>query len=574
MGLRWENPGSFKENYDRLTTMLPNVAQASNLTTACTSDPTCAALHPGGIVGGLAYTNSPQYPSRDWQQLHWLLFSPRLGLIYSLNNSTSIRGGWGMSYLPNTVAFSLGPYNDPVNSTNTVQTTTTDGGITPAGQYGVNAGQGVGAFTLQNPFPAGPSNPDGILPPLGRKTDLTSFYGAGIQSPLPTGHFPYNEQWNASVEHMFGNSWMVEVAYLGAHGVHLPLYGMNMDQLPDQYLQGINTTTGLDSNGDGGGPASVVANPFYGIVPATYGVLGKPTIQLGYLEKPDPQYLYQTVDSPNLGYTKYEALTGRVEHRFTGGNFTATWSHQFQFSGNADQLAGWLDNRTAIGGSFGAQDNTNLNLENSQESFHVKDRLVLEAIMPLPLGRGKSFLSGANGITNAIVSGWGFNAITTFQTGYPLALTDISMNALSTNYVAGYAGPGLPQGVDRPNIVPGCQQALPGGLRQNPIGGKVGGFMAFNPACFTVAAPYAFGNAPRVLPNLYGQGIDNTDFAISRDFAVSEGKNLSFRTEAFNVFNRTQFALPGSQAGAGSFGEVTSTVGSPRAIQFALKLVF
>lgn len=570
LGVRWEQPGSFKENYDRLTTMELNLPQPA-MTAACSADPNCSALH-SSITGGLAYTNSPQYSGRDWQNLHWKLFSPRLGLIYALNNSTSIRAGYGLSYLPNTVAFSLGPYNDPVNSTITNMTTTNDGGVTPAGQYGVNGGQGTGAFTLQNPFPTSTANPYGMLPPQGRKTDLTSFLGTGIQSPIPNMAYPYNQQWNANVQHMFGNNWMVDVAYIGAHGVHLPLYGVNYDQLPDQYLQGIDPNTGLDANGNG--PAKLVNNPFYGIIPASYGTLGAKQIPLGYLEKPYPQYQYMTADAPTIGYTKYEAMTARVEHRFTGGNYSAAYTHQFQFSGTADQLAGWLDNRFAIGGALGVQDNTNINAEYSPESFWVRNRLVLEAIMPLPFGKGQAIGSGATGVTNALISGWSFNAISTFQSGYPLALTDANRNTLVNNYAAGNAGPGLPSGVTRPNIVAGCQAALPGGLRQNPIGGNKPGFLAFNTACFQVAAPYQFGNAPRVLSNLFGQGIDNTDFAVSRSFNVAEGKTLDFRAEAFNIFNRTQFALPNSQAGSGNFGQVTSTLGSPRALQFALKLVF
>src|SRR5690348_14503083 len=85
----------------------------------------------------------------------------------------------------------------------------------------------------------------------------------------PQHAYPYDQQWNAKVKHMFGNSSIMDLAYIGAPGVHLPLFGVNYDQLPDQYLQGIDPKTGLDANGNG--PAKLVNNPFYGIIPASYG---------------------------------------------------------------------------------------------------------------------------------------------------------------------------------------------------------------------------------------------------------------------------------------------------------------
>ena len=66
----------------------------------------------------------------------------------------------------------------------------------------------------------------------------------------------------------------------------------------------------------------------------------------------------------------------------------------------------------------------------------------------------------------------------------------------------------------------------------------------FNTSCFTVPAPYTFGNAARTDPRLRGPGIANYDFSLFKRTAINERMNLEFRTEFFNLFNRVQFGKP------------------------------
>ena len=46
------------------------------------------------------------------------------------------------------------------------------------------------------------------------------------------------------------------------------------------------------------------------------------------------------------------------------------------------------------------------------------------------------------------------------------------------------------------------------------------------------------------MPNLYGPGALNVDISLFKNAQVSEQFQLQFRAEAFNVFNRVQFANP------------------------------
>jgi hypothetical protein len=63
---------------------------------------------------------------------------------------------------------------------------------------------------------------------------------------------------------------------------------------------------------------------------------------------------------------------------------------------------------------------------------------------------------------------------------------------------------------------------------------------------------------------------------------ISENFNVQFRAEFFNILNRANFAPPvanldllsGPTIGAAPFGQITSTQGPERQIQFGLKLIW
>jgi hypothetical protein len=81
-----------------------------------------------------------------------------------------------------------------------------------------------------------------------------------------------------------------------------------------------------------------------------------------------------------------------------------------------------------------------------------------------------------------------------------------------------------------------------------------------------------FGNLGR--NTLFGPGRVNFDASLLKDFPFSETLRLQFRAEAFNVFNTPQFGQPNASIGAPNAGTITSTVGNPRQIQLALRIVF
>jgi hypothetical protein len=152
-------------------------------------------------------------------------------------------------------------------------------------------------------------------------------------------------------------------------------------------------------------------------------------------------------------------------------------------------------------------------------------------------------------------------------------------------------GGGNSRNVRRPNLVPGVDPFL-----------TSGGVAFLNPAAFATPAPGTFGDLER--GSLHGPGFAQVDLVVSKHFPFAPSRNVEFRMEVFNLFDRANFsnpvatlpnALPSNAtteankvqpgqaytaAAAGTFGALTSTVGrtvglgTSRQIQFALRLNF
>jgi hypothetical protein len=199
----------------------------------------------------------------------------------------------------------------------------------------------------------------------------------------------------------------------------------------------------------------------------------------------------------------------------------------------------------------------NLRAEKSLASYDVAHRAVISYVLDLPFGKGKKFFSGVSGAADKLVSGWGLNGITTFQSGFPLFFSALP-TTLSTTFGAG---------APRPVYVAGCNKEI-NARPQDRLGAW------FNTSCFTAPNTFGFGTESRTDPDLRAHGINNYDISVSKTTALTEQVRLQFRSEFFNIFNRTQFSTPGLQQGNPTFGIVTAVRNQPRLVQFALRLQF
>src|SRR4029077_3866892 len=185
-----------------------------------------------------------------------------------------------------------------------------------------------------------------------------------------------------------------------------------------------------------------VANPFLGLI--TTGSLSGPTVAQGQLLLPYPQYTGVNITSASNRDSNYHSMQMKMEKRVRGGGTVLVAYTVSKIIGNAETLTGWLD---ATGT---AQDNNNISAERSLLGNDVPQRLSVSYIQDLPIGKGHALLGNVSGVADKLVSGWGINGVSTFQSGYPLGLTT---NSNLTNSFGGGS---------RPNVVGGCDKLVGG----------------------------------------------------------------------------------------------------------------
>ena len=90
LGLRCDQPNTFLKARDNDTVFLPN--QPSPLSSFFNP----VTGQPQQLAGNVALVNSPAWHSRREDDLHWDVFSPRLGVAYRITERTVLRGGYGI----------------------------------------------------------------------------------------------------------------------------------------------------------------------------------------------------------------------------------------------------------------------------------------------------------------------------------------------------------------------------------------------------------------------------------------------------------------------------------------------
>jgi hypothetical protein len=91
-----------------------------------------------------------------------------------------------------------------------------------------------------------------------------------------------------------------------------------------------------------------------------------------------------------------------------------------------------------------------------------------------------------------------------------------------------------------------------------------------NPAAFTQAAQFTFGNVSRTI-GMRGPGQVNWDVSMFKTFRVTERIKAQFRAEALNFTNTTLFNGPTTTFGTPQFGRITSQANFSRLVQLGVR---
>jgi hypothetical protein len=499
LGLRWEREYGLQEKNNAMVVGFnPNAANplAANVT----------GISPKGVVqfaglgGNSVHVSNPNL--NKW--------GPRVGVAWQMNSKTTVRGGYGLYWAPQ---FAIGtPYNPPGYTATTSYVASNDGSATPAN-------------SLSNPFPGGVALPTGNT--LG---DLTGI-GQNLTIIDPNSRSPRVHQFSIDVQRQLPMGVAVEVGYVGSrsHRLTQATANININALNPALLS------------QGSALTQTVANPFAGRGGA--GVIAAATVSQTQLLLPYPTFGTINYQFSDLSHARYDSLIAKAQKRMAKGlTFltTLTWSR------NYDASSGGAGNFLNAGAA-GPQNPYDVEAEYSLANVDTPLRWSTAFTYELPFGK-------TGRIMKHVAGGWSVNAVSVYQSGFPLQITQATNN----NSVFGYAS-------QRPNAT-GVSPATSGDL-----GDRLGGYL--NTAAFSAAPRGTFGNLARTL-NLRGPGQANWDLSVFKSFTVMERFKGQFRAEALNAFNTPMFAAPNVSFGSGSFGRITSQVNFARMMQMGVRLFF
>ena len=272
-------------------------------------------------------------------------------------------------------------------------------------------------------------------------------------------------------------------------------------------------------------------------------------------------------DKTSGGHDSYKALQMSLGRRFSTG---LTLNSQYTFSRSFGNTSGSNEARTAANN---ARAPSEFDYDNGYNNFDVRHTFNLSALYDLPFGKGKKYDFG--GIGNAILGNWEIGTIVNARSGLPLEIGIVRPDVvIQCRNAAGCVVPTGAGGVNT-TFANGFVAQLPGTINaanplppgfiavvNTPSGGAsrnvrrpdlIAGVnpyltndrLILNPAAFATPQPGTFGNVPRNA--LRGPNFQQFDLVFNKRFKFSETTNLEFRTEIFNIFNRTNFDVPGSR---------------------------
>ncbi len=569
LGLRYDYLGYPGDVNHRMSTFDPSLIPASCIAAGGGNCIDAGFVQPAALGGSLGTPGATESTQIGSNQLN---FAPRIGFAYDLfgNGKLAVRGGYGIFYIRTSGQTALQPISAPPW----------------VEQYLATGTAVVGSDVLSHPWPANLPQPlqFPILPQIGQFTGKFSASGAPIflnadGSPAVSQALygftrnlraPDLEQWNLNIQYELFKNWVMEVGYLGSHGVALLVEpSLNQALL-------VNS-----SNAVAYANPTIAANGFpNGFTVNTNSNANAP------LRVPVPGFSAAGLNLvTNLGFSSYNAATFELRHSFAK-------SYQFRFDYTFSHS---IDNDSGPAGSDldSFQGNQLVPaLSRARSDFDQPHRAVFTYVWDLPGPK-----QGFSGMT---LGGWRLSGIYSLQSGLPFSVVSSTGGGLG-----GVTGSVTVRGMELASCTGGLQASGPVSQHLSdfinascfvPVSNLPAGTVlsGLNPQqgpgnqSYTVGpggpgdsgVGTLFGTAGRNI--LRGPFEQRMDLALVKTIRIREQKNLQVRAEAFKLFNNVIFANPSanistynSNPALNSFGVISSTLDSTgRIIQVALKLNF
>ena len=355
------------------------------------------------------------------------------------------------------------------------------------------------------------------------------------------------QQWNFTIQRELGRDWFAEIGYVGTKGSRLrstydPDQGNVASQqnpivIPGQGCANLQaqvppvSCTVVDTTVEN---ASLRA-PYIGIAPGDFEDF-----------------------APNSD-SHYNALQATLAHHLGKGLY---FQSAYTYSKSIDDVS-----TASVAFLTRVNDQNDARASRGLSDFDRRHRFVTSAVYQLP------FFAHSNGLTKTALGGWEASGVLVLQSGAPFTVYDpaggtayalASTPSSTATFASGFS----------------CGNAPSSGSPESRLANWV------NPAAYTPdpLAPTlsngspsdatVYGNTPRNC--IIGPPQKNVDFTLDKTFKLGERQDLRFRTDFFNLFNHPSFAIPAlaSVSSAGGSAPISSTIGTPRLIQFSLKYSF
>jgi hypothetical protein len=409
-----------------------------------------------------------------------------------------------------------------------------------------------------------------------------------LNSVDPNLATPYVETWTLSIQHSIASGLVLDVAYVGNHGVKL--LGRHEDNQP---YAGQVWNTVITSGANAGQTFAQLCNNTRasGNCDGSGGVFGAAVVNAKQYATKFP-YINSVLRLANGMTSNYNGLQVSLAARNFHG-FTSNVGYTYSKA---------LDVNSSNGGNVGT-DSYNLGLDYGRAASDGRHRFGLSTSYNFPA------------MGHALLDGWKINGIYKFGTGVPWQAgtqwgdpggvgrnsrpdfygdrSDFVVDYTGQNYAVFHPGGATASGInpqtgasytasDLAINTPLCAQHA----RSLPTLQAFGCWTQGNSA-ITPAPAGSFGTMPRGL--FSGPNFWDLDLSLAKRHKITEGLSAEFRAESFNIFNHPAFAAPSTGVSCSSTTcnlgltnrtpDVAATnpvlgSGGARRFQFGVKLIF